>query len=508
MKFKIIFKNYISKIFSAFVSLLLGFIVTPLLLKFLGKDDFALYKIANDWLNSVGIFEQALTGAMLVMLSNSKFIKKHVVTSSFIKYLKYSFLFIGIALVTSFFLPHFFQIPENKTRIVQYGFILGSLGFLCLPFGVFRIAIEHQEKSYLLSFLRVLQTLIQGILLVILAYLGSGIIGQFSGVLISNVLFSLATYLIFSKVIAKEERDMTLEKHIPEDKIQEAQDFKKSNIEALILSLASKISFYSDTLVLGFFVAPTSILPFSLSQRLIQLIQENLQSIGNSSWASLNQLYIEKKMDQFQYYLETLSKITTFIALTLLLPLILLNKSFISLWIGSEYYAGFFITLLAVINTSLMSLFSLWGWCLSGTGFIKEQVPIYVFNGVLNLIFSIFFTMKFGIVGPLLGTLSGFLLAYTWMIPSYLKRLLKLNPKPLINLLILNMAIILIFSGIAYKIEIDLNITSFLNLAIYYGVFSLILFFTLQFIILNHNDRKIFYDVLTKKIKQRIHPNK
>jgi len=481
--------------------LILGFIVTPLLLKYLGKEDLALFKIANDWLNSIGIFEQTLTGAMLIILSKSKNINSNTINATFLRYFKLSFIFIFIAIVATYFLPSLFLIPENKLSIVRMGFIIGSFSFLCLPFGVFRISIEHQEKSYLLSFWRTVQNIFQGSLLVLLAYFGTGIIGQFIGTILSNFFFALATYFIFKK-ISKDHVDFTSANQEQEHD----QHFNKSNLDSFTLSIASKISFYSDTLVIGYFLTPAAILPFTLTQRLIQLIQENLQSIGTTSWASLNQLYIEKKMDQFQYYLETLSKITVYISLSLLIPLLILNQSFIELWIGTEFFAGFHLTFLAILNTSLMGLFSLWGWCLSGTGFIKEQVPIYIFNGIINLLFSIILTYFLGVSGPLIGTLVGFLLVYSWMIPTKLKKLLNVNPLPLIKLVVIDVFILAFTYFLFWKLNINLRITSFLNLAVYYSTFSLILFFFLQFIILDSNDRKVFYNIFILKIKNKFHP--
>lgn len=499
MKEIIIFKNFSSRILLTLLNITIGFIATPLLLKYLGGEDYSLFKISYDWLASFGFLEQILTASALSMLANlNDENRDHYTHYTFNKFIKISGIFLLLSMLVIPFLPYLFKIPDNKLTEVRIGFFIGTFGFLFLPITILRTWIEFHEKSYLLNIVRSMQNFIQIVIAIVFAYLTFGIIGQYISLLVGQLVFAIFVYWFFTKTHRRKNHQITSDDFKEFDKT-----LRKNNLTSLTLSLAGKLSFLSDTLILGFFFKPIDILPFTLTQKLTQMIQENLQTLGNASWATLASLHRNGLDEEFEMTLFSLTRVTIFMSVVLTAPLIFLNHSFIALWVGNKFYAGDLLTAIAIFNTYLMAIFSLWGWCLSGTGKIKIQVPIYTINAIINFLTALVFIKVIGLSGPIIGTLVGFLTAYLFLIPRALEKEFKISAKKLRLTVVLPMIYLIlpIIINISYK-NIFL-IDNFIKLVIYYLIIALLFLIVLSLTYLKSKERKYILNLFINKLQAK-----
>ncbi len=85
-------------------------------------------------------------------------------------------------------------------------------------------------------------------------------------------------------------------------------------------------------------------------------------------------------------------------------------------------------TVIAATDCFLQAIFSLWGWCISGTGRVAQIMPGMIAQTALNFALSLILTFKFGFLGPVLGTLAGFAAVSSWYLPWLLHRLFQTSP--------------------------------------------------------------------------------
>lgn len=500
MKKNVIVKNFSTRIILTILNIAIGFFATPLLLKYLGHEDYSLFKLTYDWLSSISFLEQILTSSalgILATLSDSN--RDHYTHYAFKKFVKVSFIFLGLSILMIPFLPHLFTISDNKINEVRIGFFIGSIGFLFLPVTILRTWIEFHEKSYLLNMVRSLQNIFQVLVAIFLAYLAYGIIGQFVAFLIGQFILATFIYLFFKKTHNKDEVKVHHSDITEFDKA-----LRKNNINSLTLSLSSKLSFLSDTLILGFFFKPIDILPFSLTQKLTQMVQENIQNLGNSSWATLASLQRAEKHQEFEDTLISLTRVTIFMSIVMTIPILFLNHSFIALWVGEKFYAGDTITTIAILNTYFMGIFSLWGWCLSGTGKIKAQIPIYTINAIINFTTALIFIKLVGISGPIIGTLIGFLTAYLFLIPQTLAKEFTLDASKLRRVILIPTIYLIIPILLNLKFKDLFLINSYLKIAIYFVIIAIISMVTMALTYLNSNERNYIWNLLLKRLNLKI----
>jgi O-antigen/teichoic acid export membrane protein len=205
------------------------------------------------------------------------------------------------------------------------------------------------------------------------------------------------------------------------------------NGPTLLHNLAGRISIVTDNIIVGFLLGPQAVPPFFLTQRLLQLLQGQLQAIGGASWAGLAELYYGGQTERFQRRLIELTKVTAVACVALLIPAATCNHALVRLWVGEAQYAGDAVTWLAAVNACFQSVFSLWGWVFHATGKIRLLVPMLLLGAVLNLTISFLATGVLGPVGPLVGTFCMFAAYTSWRWPALVHSTFGVRPSLLLR---------------------------------------------------------------------------
>src|SRR5262249_52558978 len=166
----------------------------------------------------------------------------------------------------------------------------------------------------------------------------------------------------------------------------------KLNWPTLVFNLTSRISLFSDNIVVGSILGPAVVAPFFLTQRLASLAQQQLQGMGNATWAALVELHARGDSMAFRSRMLELSSLVSGIGVAVLAPIAAHTRQFIALWLGPKTYAGDAVTVLACLNGWLWSIFSLWGWPITGTGNIAAWAPYSLTFLAVNLAVSVIAT--------------------------------------------------------------------------------------------------------------------
>ena len=209
-------------------------------------------------------------------------------------------------------------------------------------------------------------------------------------------------------------------------------DVRRLNMPTFVMNLCGRISLVTDNIVVSGLLSPALVTPFVLTQRLTSLAQRELQTIGNASWAALAELNAQGRKDIFSRRLLELTRLVAVVGLAALIPIVAFNRQFVSLWVGGGRYAGDLITALAAANALMQAIFSLWGWCVTGTGQVQRIIPMTIVQTVLNLGLSIVFTLTFGLAGPLLGTTAAFLAVSVWYMPRLMSEMFEVSTSSLV----------------------------------------------------------------------------
>lgn len=405
-----------------FFTLAVGLVATPLLLRWLGDERFGAFRVVTDWLGYVGLLELGIGGALLPLLaraegSGNRSAARALIVTSIRAYAMIAIAMTAGTVALAMGINWLIPVSSIYSNDLRGSILVALFGLVLIPLSPFRALAEARQQGYWVSLFLTFQSLVITACSLVLAWAGWGITGQSIAAVAGTAVYNLALYMIGRREIPSLVRAVIEGPSDPEAK----REIRKLNIPTFTLLICGRLSYLTDNIVIAWMISPAIVPAFFLTQRLASLGQGELQGIGNASWAGLAELHVQGRTDIFNRRLVELTRYVAVLGFAILIPIASYNLAFISLWIGARRYGGDWLTILAAINAMLAGLFSLWGWCIGGTGGAAHLMKGLVAQTAINVACSVGFTFAFGIVGPLLGTTVAFLAVSSWFLPRLMK---------------------------------------------------------------------------------------
>lgn len=407
-----------------------SFVTAPLLLRWLGDERFGAFRSASDWLGYIGLLELGVGGALQALLakalgSGDRADVVGAVRTGVRAYLRVAGLMAIATVALGVALPWLIRLPEDLTAELWAGCAVFLVGFAWLPLAPFRPLADAGQRGYLVNGLLTAQALTAAVAAVGLAYAGWGLTGQFAAVVLGGAVLyvGLAWYGL---------------RRYPELVTGSAAPAVGRALWALswptmVFNLSSRLGLLTDNIVIAGLLGPAAVAPFYLTQRVIAVATAQAQAIGSASWAGLIDLYYRGEHDVFARRFAQLTRLTSVVGVTLLLPTAVWNAELIRLWVGPDRYAGPGVTWLAAGNGWALSILSVIGWPLTAAGFVRPVVPVIVTSTAVNVVVSLAATAVLGPVGPLVGTATAFGLVSWWWTLLLLRRHFGTSPGVLVR---------------------------------------------------------------------------
>jgi O-antigen/teichoic acid export membrane protein len=416
--------TFISGELSTGVTLAIGFVATPLLLRWLGDERYGAFTAALDWFGYVALLELGLGGALRPLLARALAQREDrqvrlLIADGIRAYMTVTAVMLVAGLCLVALITRLLPVSLGSRSDLRLGCLLGVGGLLMIPLAPFRALLEAEQRGYWVNNALLGQSLLITGCSLALAWAGCGIVGQFAALLIGTIAFHTAVSYEglrqVSSVIVWRRRGFR--------RSQAWSEIWNLNSPTFAFNVCGRVGLLTDNILIGAFLSPSLIVPFYITQRLATLGQRELQGIGNASWAALAELHAQGQIEVFNRRVVELTRLIAILAVAGLIPVVSYNNHFVALWVGSQRYGGDPLTVIAAINASMLAIFSLWGWCVNGTGQVREIMPGLVVQTAINFALSVILTLRLGLLGPVLGTLAGFLTISSWYLPWLLHRL-------------------------------------------------------------------------------------
>jgi O-antigen/teichoic acid export membrane protein len=413
-----------SVLFSA-VWVATGFLATPWLLRWLGSERFGIYKVLLDWMSYLTLFELGVTGALMAGLaprvaSGDAPSVRSMLASGLRTYIWVilAMLVVGAGLVLA--LPHVVSLQTVSSYELRLAGIISLFAAILAPMSVFRSLAETRQKHYLFNLMMAMQAIFMTLLWLAAAKAGWGLPGQSLAFVVAQIPAALVLLWDASKAYG------SIWSASPDPSAKKT--LRALNRPTLIHSITERITLVSDNVMVGWILGPLVVVPFYLTLRLMTLAQMQLQSLNHSTWAALAELHSHGKNKLVSVRLLEITRTIGGLGIAVLGPIAAFNGQLIGEWVGPTNFAGDTVTIVACVNTWLWSIYSSWIWPLFGTGNIGRWAPYAVMFTILKVAVSVALTYTSGVLGPLLGTLFGFLFLDSWVLPRILHQTFDLSP--------------------------------------------------------------------------------
>lgn len=231
-----------------------------------------------------------------------------------------------------------------------------------------------------------------------------------------------------------------------------------------------------------------------------QIITSTTASIGNMLVTESNEVCVNvfKKIRFLNFWIATFSGTC----------LLVIMDSFIKIWLGSDYLLSKWVLIILVFNYFQKTMRNTYGAFKDAAGIFYEDRMVPIIESILNIVFSIIFVKKFGLVGVFLGTLVSGLILWGYGYPKFVyKKVLKRTYldyfKETIGYILFFIIIAMFTYYISIKVVISNKILDFIvNCLIAFIIPNLILLISFK-----NSDHFLYYknmisNILRKKSKE------
>lgn len=467
-------------------------LITPLIVSGLGQHLFGIYSLLNKtegYLAFVDLRSSAVLRYKLNLLqsSNDQKEKREYVGAAFIlSVLTFPLIFL-VGCIIAWFFPMIFKVPTEFEKVSQISILilsgfLGLKSFLGFPEAILR-GNNLEYKGFYIDPMRVI---LFGILVYFSIYIESGLLGIFISMIISYIIAFLIKLYIQIK---------NSPGYFPlfpaKSKINE---FFNNGSWYLASSFSLQILNSFDLILIGILMEPKSVAVYALTKAVLFRVGESILALTGSLSAGLGQLIGDNDQIKINQIRQALVRLCFVAGLFLFSYFLLFNKSFVSLWVGNENFAGHKVNLVLCITMVLLLMINSEELFINNNLNFKLKSRVILYSSIISILSALVLYFFFDLLGIAVGVLLGKL----FQLVLYAKTNNRSFNSSFFTFLNLDwfIAFVLVFFvgssiGILYFINIDDLINDWYFLILYSLIFCVLFFLLTWRFVLVKNEKEL-----------------
>lgn len=400
-------KNSTISFFMSIIKLIVSFFLRRTFLIILGEKYLGLNGLLVNIISMFSLVDLGIGSAIGYSLYKPLLNKDVKDISSKMNFFKIVYRYIAIIILILGFLFYPFLekiINKNgdfKISLIQITYLLfvfdTSISYLL---SYKKILLEADQKNYKVNLINTIFFLIVSVIQYVVLIKYNSFILYIIAKIIMNILNNYFCFILVNKNY-KYLKKYKFEKI----KINEKAEIIK-NTKALILHKIGDICINStDNLIIANYINIVTVGLFSNYTMIISAVQGIIIQIFSSLTSSIGNLIVggnRKKSSEIFYVLNYIGFI--------IFGLVTVNfyisiELFIKIWVGEKYVIDGIFLIIITLNMYITGMRVVTGTVKMAAGFYTQDKYSPLIQSIFNLVFSIFFVKKYGLVGVLLGTL-------------------------------------------------------------------------------------------------------
>ena len=370
--------------------------------------------------------------------------------------------------------------PENQApvRIALAVLLVNSVidRILDIPMHVLRA----QNMDYVGISVSTITVLGGSLLTAAAILLGFGLPGLAVATMINIMLISIGRFFVARKALPWISAQMPGR--------EEFVKFFKTSAWLLFIAVGGMLAFATDTMLVGFFLGPSIAAVYVTTGIVMRMVGEPMYQVVSSGNAGLMGLCGQEDWNRVASVRQEMYFLLLFFMTILGTGIIALNKPFLTLWVGPQFYGGPLLTTGIVLSMVVLFLSRIDLLIADAMLFLREKTWAFFGAGLVVTISAVILIKTLGITGMAISTLCGnlFLLIVSWVLINRRmghlgSKLFKTLLRPALTMMIL-FTLALIFSS-------SIQITTWPTFAFYTAIVGLITMAVSWLIVLPGNIR-------------------
>lgn len=468
--------NVIYNYLGFFIISISGFLLFPFSLKILGSQANGVGLLINSVINYFGILDLGVGTTVMKMVAehshddDKKDITK-IVVNSLVIFTVIGILIILFGLCLTPFLDHIFKIPKNLVFAAQFVYSIDVLAIgLIFPTAIFQAVFSGYQNYKLNNIIGIVQVIFSVIGTIIALKLGYGLMGLAIVTLLSNlVVIGLRSYFMLAQY-----RINIFNLKLIDGKVLRSIFLFSRWI--LVITIASQLIFQSDTIVIGMFSTAAAITAYTIAlspNTFLRKIGTQFNGVTLPATASLN---ARNDVVKLQRLLKESTRVSSLSMIPFLIVFILWGNDYISLWVGKQYISSYPTLVVLTIGIFAATIQGNANQILIALNKHKLFTLVSISEAIVNVILSIIFLQKFGIIGVAMGTtLPTLVTTFCFCVP-YSAKLVKMSTFKIFMQIITPLILAIPFAFVAFFFNKAVHIHTFIELFIYAGTLYAVYF--------------------------------
>lgn len=399
--------NALTVILDYGASLIVGFLITPLMVTGLGNYSFGMWQVLNRLIGYITPASGRPAFALKATIANQQASadydqKRRYVGSTFIIWLLFLPLLVSIGGTVSWFVPYWVRTPAAYVWVVRTvaGLLVLNLIVDTLS-SVPQVTLQGENLGYKRMGMSVILVFIGGGFTWLALYLKAGIVGVAAAAVVSTFITGVF-YLWVVRV------------YVPwfgADKPKLADTRQMLGLSGWFMgwNLVTTLLLASDVVVLGMLNSIESVTSYSLTKYVPETLIGVIVIIIFGIMPGLGGII---GTGDYEKAVRLRNEINSFIwltATTLGASILIWNRVFISLWVGTDHYSGSMPNLLIVVIAMQLALIRSDGNIIDLTLRMSQKVVLGLISVIVSIIAASIMVgyFKWGIVGLCIGTIGG-----------------------------------------------------------------------------------------------------
>jgi len=491
--------NALTVILDYGASLIVGFVVMPLMVAGLGNYMFGMWQVLVRLIGYITPASGRPGFALKATLANQQAStdfeqKRRYVGSTLLIWLIFLPFLIGIGGIVSWFAPYWVHAQTSYVWIVRA--VAGLLVFdliLDTLSSVPQVTLQGENLGYKRMGMSVVLVLAGGGFTWLALFLKTGIIGVAAAVVAST----LATGLFYLWVV----RTHTPWFGVAKPRTADTRQMIRLSWWFMCWNLVTSLLLASDVVVLGLFNSVESVTNYSLTKYVPETLIGVIVIIVFGILPGLGSIVGTGEYERAVNLRDEINSFIWLVATAFGASILIWNKVFIGLWVGANHYSGSIPNLLVVVAAMQLALIRSDGNIIDLTLRLSQKVLL----GLLSVTVSVLAAslavgyFKLGVVGLCLGIMGGRLiisLGYPMLISRFLRVSLSSQLKRTLRPVIITCFLFSLSVGVdrIFSISIGAGIKGWLIFIILAGVTGILMLLISFYAGLSGNQRRKIID--------------
>jgi len=398
-------KNAVVSLLGFTVHAVVTFMMTPILIRGLGDRRYGVWSLVESVLAYLSLFDMGILAS--VVRNAAQFETRRdwrdlnrVVNTSFALYLVLGTLVLVITVFLAFGWSRPLGAPAdlaNEVRLLLL--LLGTSLAIRLPLGSFAVMLDSIGHYPAKILIRTSWSLLAAMLLALSMMAGYGL-ATVGIILVCSGLGESLTLSIASCYYVPQLR--LSYRYVNRATLRLIFGF---SMYSFLVMIAGRISFQTDSLVIGAFLAPQYITFFALGARMVEYSKEPFRTMSMPFMPAISSFDVARNHQAINRLFLDGTRILLWMAIPFQVGFLSLGRGFIDIWVGSGYAAASFPVLAALSATVAISIGQMVAAkVIYGTGNLRLFAIVMVLEAIANLILSALLAQPMGILGVALGT--------------------------------------------------------------------------------------------------------